>query len=162
MTTRKTEIPKVARFVMLAKLSTATVFGEIKVKDLVESKEPIKIMQVYGIAKKIITGHTTFGDWMGFIGSFEAVNLSTGVKYASGKCFLPVNITSLLAGEFTQDIDSVRFGYEISACFNEKNACKYEYTVSTLIKPKEDNPIAQLRNEVEKEKADETDESKKE
>lgn len=133
---------------LISKISTATVCGKIKVKELAERKTPLKLMRVYGIAKKIITGNTTFGDWMGFVGSFEAVNLATGESFASGKCFLPVNITNMLAGQFVEKVETVRFGYEISARFNEANQCKYEYLVEELLKTAEENPIEQLRKEV--------------
>lgn len=133
---------------LVSKISTATVFGKINVKDLINANKAIKIMRVYGIAKKIITGTTHFGDWLGFIGSFEAINLQTGESFASGKCFLPVNISNMLSGAFQKDVETIRFGYEISVKYNEDNACKYEFIVKSLIAPTEDNPIALLRGEV--------------
>lgn len=140
---------KDTKFLLVSKLSTATVYGKVNVKELIKTpNETIKIMRIYGIAKRIITGSTNFGDWTGFSGSFEAVNITTGEMFASGKCFLPVNVSNMLSGQFVKDVETVRFGFEISAKYNEKNACKYEYLVSSLIKPQEDNPIALLRGEV--------------
>ena len=138
---------------VVSKISTKTVCGGIKIADIIpkEGKEakPIKIMKVYGIAKRIITGNTTFGDYIGFAGSFEAVNEKTKERFAAGKCFLPNIIADPLSAAFENKIESIRFGFDIAVKFDEAVPCKYVYSAQSLIKQQKDNPIALLRGEVE-------------
>lgn len=141
MTKQKTTI--------VTKISTKTVYGIVDIAALKE-KKTLPIMRVYGIAKRIITGTTNFGDYIGFGGAFEAVNKDTGELFVAGKCFLPDVAANMLSGEFAKDIESIRFAFNIDVKYREDLACKYEYVVNPLIKSAEDNPIALLRGEVDK------------
>lgn len=148
---KKSEPKKKAKVIttMLSKISVKTVFGTIKVKEIIELKEPLKLMRVYGIAKRILTGTSDFGEWVGFGGMFQAVNKQTGENFVSGRCFLPTPVTNMLSGQFVKDIESIRFGFDISVKFNEGVTCKYEYISSAIVKMAEDNPLALLEGEIE-------------
>lgn len=135
---------------LITKLSTKTVFGKIDIVELKELKKPMPIMRIYGIAKRVIAGTTTFGDYIGFAGMFEAINKKTGEKFAAGKCYLPDCVANMLSAEFVKDIESIRFGFDIEVIFDDNVPCKYQYRSTPLIQPKEDNPIALLSGELAK------------
>lgn len=137
--------------IFVSKVSVKTVFGKIDVKQLAaKSDKAFPIMRIIGIAKKVLTGSSQFGDWIGFAGDFEAVNLVTGEIFHGGKCFLPAPVTNMLAGQFSEKIDTVRFGFVISAKYSDAANTKYEYISNSLIAPAEDNPLSQLKKELEK------------
>lgn len=152
---------------LLKKLSIATAIGKIptvdvqvpKMKDgapvlngknetvmeTVQRAVEQPLMRVIGLANDTKTGNSTYGAWLSFSGQFEATNILTGEVSRSGNLFLPDVATELLAPvvKAASGID-VMIGFDIGVkpC---NNAQGYEYTVTPLTEPSEDDPIARLK-----------------
>lgn len=144
---------------LIRKISTATVFGgrtDVQ-KATINSDGPVDLYMLYGRSNGIQEGETTTGagedarisKWTAFIGQFEAVNQETGEIFASGKCFLPQYAADIVKGQFSDDTDSVEFGFMIMAEADDTSATGYVYSVKPLIQadPKTD-ALAALRSKV--------------
>lgn len=153
---------------LLRKISRATMIGDttpILEKVLADKNKTIPLYRVYGFAtsvrnsKDILTGDPKkdartemHGPWQCLIGQFEAANLMTGEISRSGQCFLPQFAIDMVAGQFSENVERVKFGFEIGCKFNAEAPGKYEYVVSPLIDVAEDDPIALIAGEINKPK----------
>lgn len=131
---------------LVKKISVKTVFGNIDVRKLSDS--PIAIMRIIGVATKIKSGESEFGQWTAFLGQFKATNLQTNEVFASGKCFLPPQASEILEGQFDDEHSRIEFAFDISAKYSEDSTVKYEYIVEPLFKPAENDPIALLESKL--------------
>lgn len=144
---------------LVKKLSIATVIGkvptEVRTITNADGKEEKVVrgieqhlVRVVGLADGFKTGNSNFGPWLSFSGMFEATNVLTGELYRSANVFLPD-----VAGEMLLPVvkaangAQVTIGFDIGAKpFN--NAQGYEYTVTPLTKPAENDPLSALKASV--------------
>ena len=121
--------------------------------DLANAKDKnLNLMQVIGIARKIEIGTSTYGDWVKFRGSFEAVNLQTGEVYSSANCFLPKIAQDLILDGIESLIDKgsveVSFAFQINSK-PANSAIGYEYEVKPLIETAKNDALEELRKVLE-------------
>jgi len=128
---------------LISKISAKTVCGK--------TEKPTKkelLYTVYGIASGLQTGETSFGTWEALTGEFEALNASDGSVYRAGRCFLPGIAHSLVAGQLKalgeDQNKAVRFALQIGVQPSD-NKIGYEYTVTPVLKPTEDDAMGELR-----------------
>lgn len=128
---------------LIRKISAKTVIGKI------EKPEKAKpLFHVYGIARGVRTGESTYGPWVALIGQFEAVNLESGETYQAPQCFLPEPIGSMMAAQVQDDdTESVQFGLEVGIKPAD-TATGYEYTSKALVESREADPLADLRSKM--------------
>jgi hypothetical protein len=116
------------------------------------------IARIVGQAVNMKSGSTDKGDYVKFIGLFQATNyLQPEVDYRSGTCILPNVASGNLEGmlgsaraEVKGDVEgggaAVVFGFEITAKGDKEAAVGYVYGVRSLIKGKD--PLEKLLAEL--------------
>ena len=106
-----------------------------------------ELMQVVGIASSTRTGTTTYGDYVGFRGQFQATNMETGEQYRAAQCFLPDDITSMLAVELGGDnVKKVEFAFVVGIRPRDDLEIGYEYPAKPLMEPSSQDPLESLIN----------------
>lgn len=142
---------------LVKKVSIATVIGkvptEIKKITTPEGKEVDKafgieqpLMRVIGLANGKKTGNSNFGAWLSFSGQFEATNIITGEVARGANLFLPD-----VAGELLAPVVDAANGADVVVGFDigakpSNNAQGYEYTVTPLTKPAENDALGALKS----------------
>lgn len=137
------------------KLSVATVFGKIKLSELMAApNQTLKIMRVIGMATGTKSGTTSYGEYSALQGQFRAIHPTTGETFDAGTLFLPdialVPIKAALAG----GAQGVEFAIDVSAVYvAEKEGFKaggspYEYTFENLLPMGGDDVLARMQSKL--------------
>lgn len=138
------------------KLSIATVVGKVptEIKQVADAAGKLQsvavaieqpLMRVIGLANGIKTGNSNFGAWLSFSGQFEATNILTGEVSRGANLFLPDVAGELLAPVVkAAEGNDVVVGFDIGAK-PAGNAVGYEYTVTPLTKPSENDALGALK-----------------
>ena len=131
------------------KISVATVYGKIKLSELMV-KKTIPLMEVFGVAVKVVTGISNFGEWSALQGKFEARNMETGEIHQAPQVFLP-NVALLPIQVALAQGSAVSFAIRLSAKYVAEDAghkaggAPYEYTFDSMVPPAADDPLEQMR-----------------
>lgn len=130
--TQKSGAPSVVK-----KLSVATVYGPIKVKDIPDGEE-LLIARFAGIATATDEGSSTYGDWRCLIGECAATNYATGEISIGRACFVPgamgdALIDALIAAQREDEGASLKFAVDVSVKVSPRDENKYEYVVRPVI-----------------------------
>lgn len=131
------------------KISVATVWGKIDLKELLNAGKPVSVMRVAGQAIGTKSGEHTYGEWTALVGAFVAVNPETGETMESSQCFLPevalIPIQLALGRANSQAVDFA-IEVQVQASTNTKpGGSAYEYTFVNLMEPVANDPMAKLR-----------------
>ncbi len=147
--TQQPAAPKV-RAVQVKKITIAGIHGQIDVKKVLNSEEPLSVMRVYGraVARKQVP--TPFGESTCLLGSFEAVGTETGQIQQASQLYLPeVALIPILSAMIDGDnIRPVTFAIElfVRQSVNKKaGGSVYEYEFQPLIPPEDTDPMEMLR-----------------
>ena len=132
------------------KISVATVYGKISLKEIVEAGPTgIAVMRVAGQAIGTKTGDSNYGPWTALLGRFIAVHPQTGKETEAMQCFLPevamIPIQLALANAETRAVD---FAIEIVAkeSSNTKpGGSPYDYSFNNLAPLAENDPVQKMR-----------------
>ena len=109
----------------------------------------MKLCRFYGIARKAKPDNSDFGDFVRFTGSFRGVNLADGEIYEAGALILPGVAQDLLAGALdNEEVSDVQFAFEIGLKYDATVVTKYTYTVESLIKAAENDPLQMLEKQM--------------
>lgn len=134
---------------IVTKITLKIICGAIDLEELLKQKnKSIELMDVYGLARKVLPEESHLGPYIKFRGAFKAVNLQTGEAVQSGALILPGMAEELLAGAFSDDTTEVKFGFRIGVKYAPDTAAKYTYTVVSLTSPAENDPIVALENQI--------------
>lgn len=138
---------------LLKKISSKVVIGsKEKIRGMV-AKGAIELYTVYGVATGVRSGESNFGAWESLIGNFEACRTDDGVMFGSSQCFLPDPVGGMVAGQLNGgETSSVQFAVMIGAKPSD-TAIGYEYTVTPLVEPAENDALSVLREKVSAQKA---------
>lgn len=135
---------------LVAKLSMKTVFGNARSalpENDGETSGPL--VRIVGTAGSTKSGESNFGEWLAFIGQFQAVNLRTNESFRSGKLFLPSVAQDMLLGAMTSvDAAGVEFAFDIGIRRNDSAQVGYEYVVVPLLDVSESDPCARLMKQL--------------
>ena len=130
------------------KLSVATVYGKIDPKEVLNAKEPIKVMRVMGQAVGTKAGTSSYGDWTSLVGQFKAVNPDTGKAFEASTLFLPeVALLPIQVALAQGDARGVTFAIDLyvkEAASRKPGGSVYEYSFEHVLPPVDSDPIAQL------------------
>jgi len=150
------------------KLSVATVFGKIGLKELIKADETgpgavagadgkmsggkMPLIRVIGAAVGTKTGNSSYGDWTALLGQFKAINLDTGEQSEAATLFLPdvalVPIQVALSGP---DSRSVEFAIDIFATLRKDGkpgGVPYTFEWSPLLPSGANDPIRRLEEQI--------------
>jgi hypothetical protein len=144
----------------LKKITPKTITDEtgVKITDrewvALNLKAPLPLYDLFGVINRTKTGHTDKGDWLAFVGRFQAVS-PDGEVFDSGKAHIPV-LEDVIYSALTEAQESnpkaavhiaVRIGIK-PAPKDKPSATGYEYWAERLVDAQsEDDPIARLRAE---------------
>lgn len=128
---------KTAAPVVTKKLSVATVFGPVKVKDIPDGDE-LKILRMAGIATATDSGSSTYGDWRCLVGECAATNYVTGEIFIGRSAFVPgamgdALIDALNSAQRDDAGASLKFSVDVSVKVSPRDTNKYEYIVRPVI-----------------------------
>ena len=139
---------------LLKKISTRTVFGgKTEVQKLVLEDQSANhfLYRVYGEARGYVSGSSKFSDkdepseWQAIAGDFEAVN-ADGEIFGGAICFLPNYVIGPIIERLKMEgVESVQFGFDIFARYDEKAATSYIYLAEMLRRAGEESPIEKMR-----------------
>ncbi len=116
------------------------------VRENVDVGETAKLYAVAGIAKGIETGVSTFGEWVAFVGQFEATIYHSGEIVRAPKAFVPEPLCTMLMGGLEQN-DSIEFAFEVGVTRSEDDddgKVSFEYNVHPLTEVSENTGISHL------------------
>lgn len=146
----KPETPRAAPVVgpeLVKKISLKTVNdGE----DIPAPESAIDFFTILGIVQGTKIAKSTYGDSVGFKGTFEAIRSRDGKRFISGTLYLPTMLSDLLyasvAGAQKDDADAtVKVAGVIGLKPSKKAAVGYEYTFRPLIEVVPVDALADLR-----------------
>lgn len=132
------------------KLSVATVYGKIKLTDLI-AKRTMPLMRVIGTAVSTKKGVTQYGEFTALQGNFKAVNVETGEESRAASLFLPdVALLPIVTALSSPDARGVDFAIELQVKYvgddagHKSGGSVYEYTFVPLLDMGADDPIARI------------------
>lgn len=140
MATKKTSEKSAAKSAgpsIIKKLSVATVYGPIKIKDIPDGQE-LMLVRFAGIASATSAGESTYGQWRCLVGECAATNLATGEVFVGRNAFVPgafgeALIDGLISAQREDAGASIKFCVDVSAKVSGRDSNKYEYVVRPVI-----------------------------
>lgn len=135
---------------LIKKITLKDVCGVIgSLDNLVKMKNegPLPLMEVIGMARSAKPAESDKGEYVIFLGTFQATNLRTGEVYQSGKAILAGAAVDLLYGVMIgrpAGSGDVQFGFRYSARHDESAITKYVFVVESMIKPAKTDPLQML------------------
>lgn len=133
----------------------------------------VPIYKVYGLAIKTRKGVSNEnGEWISFMGQFEAIIFETGEIVRSGELFLPTLVTPMLESQIVSakagvidNIDhddeeapkeavfkGIQFAFEIGIEESDKSSTGYEFTSKNLMPEAENDLLTHMREQFSGEK----------
>jgi hypothetical protein len=113
---------------------------------------------LFGTANATKTGESDYGTWIAFIGTFEAVRKSDGMRYKSDTCFLQDPAEGMLLNALTSALKvdkgaSVGFAFEVGVKPSQRwvdtdAGNSYEYTVTSRMTTERHDPLALMRQQL--------------
>lgn len=121
----------------------------------VENEEPRLLYRIFGIAREVRHGDSNYGQWTAFIGSFEAVRFSDHQRFQAPQCFLQgasegLLLDALKSAQKDDPTAVLGFSFDIGVkpsdkWITEDKGNSYEYTVKTVLKTQQHDPLKELR-----------------
>lgn len=142
---------------IIKKISIKTVCGTPEREVIGEDKDGKNIigfvkrdlMQIVGICTSTRTGSTSYGDFVGLRGQFQATNLETGEEFRSAQCFLANDIIDLIMVQLSmENTTSVEFAFIISVKPSDA-PIGFEYAARPLLETQKNDPIASIMKRIE-------------
>lgn len=111
--------------------------------------EKVGLFTIIGQVIGFTTGESQYGPWVKLKGRFRATNVLTGEVFTSSVAMLPDEATDpILAALTLDDVSSVDCGFDIAAKIDDTTAVGYQYVVTPLMKPAEDDPLERLNRQI--------------
>lgn len=131
------------------KISVATTFGKIAIKELINAGKPMPVMDVYGTAVGIKEGVSAYGDWKCLTGQFRAISSRANkdgvlIVNDASQCFLPEVAMIPLEVALAQGAKGVEFAIRVLVEFDDAAQAKYVYSFEPLLAPSQDDPLVRL------------------
>lgn len=108
-------------------------------------KEATDLMSVIGIARRFRTGSTEMGEFLKFVGRFEATNMITGEVSASANLIVPEVMQDLISSQMGDVGNEVQFA-AVMGVKPHDSQIGYEWFARPIIEPETD-ALAALRNQ---------------
>lgn len=117
----------------------------------IEEAKPIDIVLLYGFAHKELKKEkdTQYGPNLYISGEFKAKNLLTSKEFYSTQLYPPGVLHDMLVAKLNTVDPPVQFAFIIGLKYSKLSGKEYEYTIRSLIEPKEENnPFALIENQI--------------
>lgn len=132
-----TAAPKVPGVAVARKLSVATVYGKVKVKDIPTGGQ-VHVMRIAGTASDSVSGESAFGRWESLKGEFAAINIETGERFVGVNAFVPGALGEMLIEQVKAGVKedvgfSLKFSVDVFVTVSPRDENKYEYVTKPVI-----------------------------
>lgn len=138
------------------KISPKSIIGNVKaLAKKYENGERVELYTVIGSCTDIKTGTTQHGDYVGFIGSFEAVSLIDGKGTTAKECFIPEPYSAVLhdavknaiaeSAKNGGEIKTVDFALKVLIEIDDAQSTGYIYHSESLLEMKPTSALDHLR-----------------
>lgn len=129
--------PKTPGVAVARKLSVATVYGKVKVKDIPKDGQ-IHVMRIAGTASDSVSGESPFGRWESLKGEFAAINIETGERFVGVNAFVPGALGEMLIEQVKAGVKenvgfSLKFSVDVFVAVSPRDENKYEYVTKPVI-----------------------------
>lgn len=129
--------PKTSNVSVARKLSVATVYGKIKVKDIPADGQ-VHVMRIAGTASDAVSGESAFGRWESLKGEFAAINIETGERFVGVNAFVPGALGEMLIEQVKAGVKedvgfSLKFSVDVFVAVSQRDENKYEYVTKPVI-----------------------------
>lgn len=131
------------------KLSVATVYGKIDLKELLNADKPVRVMRVLGQAVSSKSGESAYGRWTALLGRFKATNMDTGEVSEAAQLFLPE--VALIPLQVAMSAGPVTFAIDlyVKPSTNTKpGGSAYEYTWEPVLQTTDADPLRQMEEQI--------------
>ena len=148
MATKKSATPKKSAVTPIKKLTVASIYGKVLLKDIPEGDE-LLLCRISGIATGTEHGESNFGQWAALKGDMAATNYQTGEVFISTNAFIPSTmgdaLVQTLESKLADDASSrLTFAVDVSVVVSPRDANKYEYIVRPVLENEFVNPAIAL------------------
>lgn len=127
----------------IRKITVKAVHGKIDIKELVNSESGRQLlMRVAGVARRAKLVTTDYGDSIGFIGEFAAVN-TKGERYRASKMYLPKVMEEELEGIITAGSEA-EFAFDIWVVYDDTLAVKYFYEAVPVVQAQQSDAAQRM------------------
>jgi hypothetical protein len=112
----------------------------------------VDVFAVYGTAHRHEIGNTQFGDYVSFIGAFEAVRLSDGEQFQSTRVIFPpiadtIALDTYMRAKKGDEMAEVNFAFVIGLDPDDRAATGYKFTCKPVNAGEErEDPLARLKS----------------
>ena len=124
----------------IKKISAKTVCGKIEIPK--NKKEDL--FSIMGIANGTKMTVTQYGEAIGFVGDFEAVNIATGEVFRSPIAYIPDPAQGLLIAKLKTHPD-VQFSFIVGTFASTNSVTGYEYSVRPINAGEQADALKALR-----------------
>lgn len=135
---------------MVRKITVKGVMGgKVDLEKLIQApNKRLDLCDVFGIARRFKPDQSDLGAFVRFYGRFRAVNLNTGESVDAPQLIAPNVVQDLLYGAMGDNdkVNEVSFAVRIGVKFDNDAAAKYTYTVTSLMKAQENDPLALMQD----------------
>jgi len=127
----------------IRKITVKAVCGKVDLKALLNDPSGrMLLMRVVGVARRMKPITTDYGDSIGFIGEFRAVN-TKGEKFRSSKMYLPRVMEEELEGIISAGSEA-EFAFDISVVHDDELAIKYFYEATPVVEAQQSDAAARM------------------
>lgn len=126
---------------VVKKITVKTVCGRLE-----KPTENKIVMRLFGQANGKQAGQSNLGEYVAVLGTFEAINTTTGEAMRSGRAILPPLVTDLIIGQLT-DKGTVQFALDIGIK-PSTSPVGYDYFCKPLIDSGDSDPLSALKKQV--------------
>ena len=99
---------------------------------------PIPLCRIWGKVTVTRPGTSNFGEYVNFLGQFEALSAFSGKHYRASKCLLPGWLEEEVDSAYSAEGNAVYFGYDIYLQWKPDASLGYEYVAEQLMETKDD------------------------
>ena len=146
---------------MLKKMSPKTVLSAEPGKLKPENDGEVKyLFTIFGTARDVRSGESSYGAWSSLIGQFEAIvpgytdengNEIPERVCQSAQCFLPEPMHSMMVSKLREvDSQAIDFGVQVLIKTRADTAKGYEYLGEMIQDPSAADPLEQMRQKARK------------
>lgn len=125
--------------------NVAALIKEIFNPETSKDGDVVRAYTVIGIASSIKTGAGTYGEWLAFVGQFEATNLITGEVFGATQAFVQEPLSTIFANALRESDSPIEFAFAVSLKRRDDLERGYEYTVEPIVTTQKADPLAHLK-----------------
>ena len=131
---------------LLKKIGAKQILGNITkvLEGITDDQTAVDVYTVIGKSNGIKTGVGTFGEYFGFLGTFEAVNHITGEVMTTTRCYIQEPLSTILVNAMSSN-DEIEFAYTVAMKRRDDLERGYEWMVKPHTAVTQSDTLSHLR-----------------